>query len=59
MTTVIRRAQWSQRIDTVLLAMLYAISLTVTWTVAGVHIAIGVGAFLAIVLGILQRRLHP
>lgn len=56
MTAGNRRTQWSHRIDKALLAMLYAIPLTVTWTVAGVHIAIGVGAFLAIVLGILQRR---
>jgi O-antigen ligase len=41
-----------------LLAMLYAVPLTVTWTVAGVHIAIGVSYFLAFLLG-LRRRAWP
>ena len=39
-----------------LLAMLYAVPLTVAWTVAGVHIALGVGAAFACVWGLLHRR---
>lgn len=38
------------------LAMLYAVPLTVTWTVAGVHIALGLAAACALALGILARR---
>ncbi|UCE03482.1 MAG: O-antigen ligase family protein [Candidatus Latescibacterota bacterium] len=41
-----------------LLAMLYAVPLTVTWSVAGVHIAIGVAFFLVLVHG-LWRRAWP
>ena len=36
--------------------MLFAIPLTVTWTVAGVHIAIGCAAGFAVILGFLQRQ---
>jgi O-antigen ligase len=50
------RRQWSERLRLALLAMLYAIPLTVTWTVAGVHIAIGCGAVFAVAHGILARR---
>jgi O-antigen ligase len=39
-----------------LLAMLYAVPLTVAWTVAGVHIALGVGAAFAFAWGLLHRR---
>jgi O-antigen ligase len=35
--------------------MLYAVPLTVSWTVAGVHIALGLAAFFAIVHGALAR----
>jgi hypothetical protein len=50
------RGLWAERTRWALLAMLYAIPLTVTWTVAGVHIAIGCGAVFALVHGILARR---
>lgn len=44
-----RVAEWG------VLGMLYAVPLTVSWTVAGVHIALGVAAILAIVHATLVR----
>jgi O-antigen ligase len=35
---------------------LYAVPLTVAWTVAGVHLAVGLAAAAALVLGLLRRR---
>lgn len=44
------------RIESALAGCLYAIPLTVSWTVAGVHMAIGLAAALALVLGAVWRR---
>ncbi|MFQ5599774.1 MAG: O-antigen ligase family protein, partial [Candidatus Krumholzibacteriia bacterium] len=41
--------------EVALVAMLYAVPLTVSWTVAGAHIAIGIAAFFAILHGALGR----
>ena len=38
------------------LGMLYAVPLTLTWTVAGVHIAMGIAAAFGLALGLLCRR---
>ena len=47
---------WVRVLDRALLCMLYAIPLTITWTIAGVHIAIGVGAGFALLLALASRR---
>lgn len=56
MSPTMSRQRWGQRARTALVVMVFAVPLTVTWTVAGVHIAIGCGAVFALLLGILERR---
>lgn len=46
---------WLRLVDTGLTAFLFAIPLTVTWTVAGAHIAVGVAAALGLARGCLWR----
>jgi O-antigen ligase len=55
-TAASRREVWAARLDRGLLAFLYAIPLTVTWTVAGAHIALGAAAALGLAHGCFARR---
>ena len=47
---------WRLRADLGLVAFLCAIPLTVTWTVAGAHIAVGIAAAIALLQGFVGRR---
>src|SRR5262245_56976315 len=49
-------SRWRERTEAGLAASLYAIPLTVTWTVAGAHIAAGLAAALPLFLGGRWRR---
>jgi len=49
-------SRWRERTEAGLAASLYAIPLTVSWTVAGAHFAAGLAAALALLLGGCWRR---
>lgn len=48
--------RWQGRAETALVVFLYALPLTLSWTVAGAHIAAGVASALALGLGLGARR---
>ncbi len=54
--TNLTRLRWGRALEIACVGMLYAVPLTLTWTVAGVHIAIGIAAGFALAFGLLQRR---